>query len=81
MIHKGWHSRGYLLHFDSPETIQFVTFRLADSLPRAVTESLAKRPDGLAAIEAVSMEAMARAGYATLPLQISHRARCCISMV
>jgi len=51
MIHKGWHSRGYLPHFDSPETIQFVTFRLADSLPRAVAESLAKRPDGLAAID------------------------------
>ena len=31
--HKGWHSRGYLPHFDSPETVQFVTFRLADSLP------------------------------------------------
>jgi len=30
---KGWHSRGYLPHFDSPETVQFVTFRLADSLP------------------------------------------------
>jgi hypothetical protein len=26
--HRGWHSRGYLPHFDSPETIQFVTFRL-----------------------------------------------------
>ena len=31
---KGWHGRGYLPHFDSPETVQFVTFRLADSLPR-----------------------------------------------
>ncbi len=35
---KGWHSRGYLPHFDSPETVQFVTFRLADSLSRAVIE-------------------------------------------
>lgn len=43
MVHKGWHSRGYLPHFDSPETIQFVTFRLADSLPRAVAEMLARR--------------------------------------
>jgi hypothetical protein len=23
--HKGWHSRGYLPHFDSAETVQFVT--------------------------------------------------------
>ena len=38
--YKGWHSRGYLPHFDSPETIQFVTFRLADSLPRQVVEAL-----------------------------------------
>ena len=45
---KGWHSRGYLPHFDSPETIQFVTFRLVDSLPRAVAQELANRPDALA---------------------------------
>ena len=37
---KGWHSRGYLPHFDSPETIQFVTFRLADSLPRQAVERI-----------------------------------------
>jgi hypothetical protein len=48
MTHKGWHSRGYLPHFDSAETIQFVTFRLFDSLPRAVTEMLTKQPDNLA---------------------------------
>jgi putative transposase len=40
---KGWNSRGYLPHFDSPETVQFVTFRLADSLPRAVADSLTGR--------------------------------------
>jgi REP element-mobilizing transposase RayT len=40
---KGWHSRGYLPHFDSPETIQFVTFRLADSLPAHVTDALRDR--------------------------------------
>jgi len=48
MAHRGWHSRGYLPHFDSAETIQFVTFRLFDSLPRAVAEMLAKQPDNLA---------------------------------
>jgi REP element-mobilizing transposase RayT len=48
MSHKGWHSRGYLPHFDSPETVQFVTFRLADSLPRAVAAALARMPDNLA---------------------------------
>ena len=34
----GWHSRGYLPHFDGMETIQFLTFRLADSLPTFVVE-------------------------------------------
>ncbi len=32
----GWHSRGYLPHFENSETIQHVTFHLADSLPKAV---------------------------------------------
>ena len=34
---KGWHSRGYLPHFDLPEAVQFITFRLADSLPGVIT--------------------------------------------
>ncbi|HZX84545.1 MAG TPA: transposase [Reyranella sp.] len=42
---KGWHSRGYLPHFDSPETVQFVTFRLVDSLPQARIEALRSMPD------------------------------------
>jgi REP element-mobilizing transposase RayT len=32
----GWHSRGYLPHFDGAEISQSVTFRLADSLPQIV---------------------------------------------
>ena len=31
---RGWYSRGYLPHFDSPESIQHIVFRTADSLPR-----------------------------------------------
>jgi len=30
---RGWYSRGYLPHFDSPERIQHIVFRTADSLP------------------------------------------------
>ena len=37
---KGWHSRGYLPHFDSQDTVQFVTFRLADSLPAEAWKKL-----------------------------------------
>jgi putative transposase len=36
---KGWHSRGYLPHLDSPERIQHVIFRTAGSLPKAVLEA------------------------------------------
>ena len=32
---SGWHSRGYLAHFDA-ELPQFITFRLHDSLPQSV---------------------------------------------
>lgn len=40
--HKGWYSRGYIPHFDHPDLIQFITFRLADSLPSHVVASLAE---------------------------------------
>jgi hypothetical protein len=33
---KGWHSRGYLPHFDGGEICQFITLRLGDSLPQNV---------------------------------------------
>lgn len=31
---KGWHSRGYLPHFDAGEVFQAITFRLDDSMPQ-----------------------------------------------
>jgi hypothetical protein len=34
----GWHSRGYLPHFDGSAIPQFVTSHLADSLPEKVIE-------------------------------------------
>jgi REP element-mobilizing transposase RayT len=36
--HQGWHSRGYLPHWDHPGMIQSVNFRLGDSLPLPVIE-------------------------------------------
>jgi REP element-mobilizing transposase RayT len=36
---RGWHSRGYIPHFDAGASFtQFVTFRLADSVPHGVVE-------------------------------------------
>ncbi len=34
----GWHSRGYLPHFDGRAVPQFITLHLADSMPRKVIE-------------------------------------------
>ncbi len=31
---SGWKSRGYLPHLDGHDVVQFITYRLADSLPR-----------------------------------------------
>lgn len=35
---NNWHSRGYLPHFDDGESVQFLTYRLADSMPQNVLE-------------------------------------------
>ncbi len=45
----GWYFHGCLPHFDSTQVIQFITFRLADSLPqerlRQIEEELASLPE------------------------------------
>ena len=37
---KGWYSRGYLPHYDGGQITQFLTYRLADSLPQKVLRNL-----------------------------------------
>ena len=37
---RGWHSRGYLPHYDGRSLVQHVTLHLGDSLPRAVIERI-----------------------------------------
>lgn len=41
---KSWHSRGYIPHFDSPETIQHIVFRTRDSLPKSLLDTLPSDP-------------------------------------
>lgn len=36
--HLGWHSRGYLPHWDHPGMIQSINFRLNDSMPASILE-------------------------------------------
>ena len=38
----GWHSRGYLPHYDGGEILQFITLHLGDALPRKVIEKWKK---------------------------------------
>jgi tRNA-Thr(GGU) m(6)t(6)A37 methyltransferase TsaA len=38
--HAGWRSRGYLPHFDSPDAVQHVVFRLLDALPAGAMAAL-----------------------------------------
>jgi len=38
LTHFGWHSRGYLPHFDGCASPQFITLHLEDSLPFSVIE-------------------------------------------
>src|SRR3989338_2302122 len=44
-MHKFRHSRGYLPHCDTPDLIQAITFRLADSLPASVLDRLLLETD------------------------------------
>lgn len=51
--------RGYLPHLETQEAIYFVTFRLADSLPRELVLQLRKERDS---IEKASLAGTARPG-------------------
>jgi hypothetical protein len=39
MEHKGRYSRGYLPHCDFPDSVQAITFRLADSVAKSLLDS------------------------------------------
>ena len=56
---KGWHSRGYLPHVDVPGSIQFVTFRLADSMATSQIDQWKKDLKWHADLDSGSIEAIA----------------------
>lgn len=41
-----WRSRGYLPHFDAPNLVQHIVFRLADSLPAQIARDIARARGG-----------------------------------
>jgi hypothetical protein len=81
---KGWHYRGYLPHFDADTVIQLVTFRLADSLPKAVFDELAALASNSVElrqkIETLVDDGLGSAHGAILPSQRPFKAHCSISM-
>jgi putative transposase len=83
--HRGWYSRGYLPHFDSPHVIQHITYRLADSLPRVVLEQMQAEVEasvrGDAKREAElrqRIETYLDAGYGSCVLQVPEIAACVV---
>jgi putative DNA methylase len=70
----GWHSRGYLPHFDGGEIAQTITFRLADSLPKTVLERWKRelegaRPDDFDSILRKRIEHYLDQGYGNCALR------------
>ncbi len=54
---KGWYYRGYLPHFDDGLSIQFITLRLADSLPQKLLNQW-KQELALRDVENISRETL-----------------------
>ncbi len=46
-LRTGWHGRGYLPHLKAEGGTYFVTFRLADTLPKSVLEQIEQERDAL----------------------------------
>jgi len=72
----GWHSRGYLPHFDGGELAQFITFRLHDALPGSVLARLKEelkheKPGELEAIMRRRVEAYLDQGHGSCYLKNS----------
>lgn len=76
MPHKGWHSRGYLPHFDAPGLIQGITFRLWDALPADVVQALANDEETMRDAEkSRRVEEYLNAGYGACYLRDQRIAR------
>ena len=58
---KGWYSRNYLPHCDTPGLIQAITFRLGDALPKRLLQRLQEETDD--AIKRAHFEQLLDAGH------------------
>jgi REP element-mobilizing transposase RayT len=72
---KDWHSRGYIPHFERPGLFQGITFRLADSIPAHVLESLLQGKAADDAAKRARIEAYLNAGHGACHLRDPRVAR------
>jgi len=71
-VHRGWHRRRYLPHFDVAGAVQMITYRLADALPRHVASELSHSDD---AKNRKRAEALLDVGYGSCILRRPQVAR------
>ncbi|WP_006788062.1 REP-associated tyrosine transposase [Thiorhodospira sibirica] len=79
--HLGWHNRGYLPHYDAHKKFQFITFRLADSLPqeifKRIDDEVKKSPPSLQKInKSKAIERYIDRGYGCCALIHPRMAEC-----
>jgi hypothetical protein len=76
LLEAGWHSRGYLPHFEAGEIAQTINLRLADSLPKSVLErwnqELARDQIANASIVRERIERYLDQGYGDCALRNKH---------
>ena len=77
---RGWHSRGYLPHFDGGEIPQTIAFRLADALPAHIigawrTEAAALSPDETKQLIYHRAQAYMDSGHGEALLRVPRAAR------
>ena len=69
----GWHTRGYLPHFDDGISLQCVTYRLFDALPAEVVERLQERA-GNDLERSLQIECLLNAGHGCCALRAAGNA-------
>jgi putative transposase len=80
-VKRGWYSRGYLPHFDVPNLVQFITFRLADSIPSAAIKRIEDAisllpPEKREAEKRIRLNKWLDKGYGRCWLALPEVARC-----
>lgn len=60
---NGWHSRGYLPHYDQSNILQSITLRLYDSLPQSLLQNLKKNKNNSNDNPKLDLDSLMDKGY------------------